>query len=81
MGAQAMLDPSGRREVIDTATRLCREQGITVVLITHAQDIADCAKKIHRILDGELIRGDEDKHRYDMMKGGAADEKGEDIVF
>ena len=51
------------------------------MLITHAQDIADCAKKIHRILDGELIRGDEDKHRYDMMKGGAADEKGEDIVF
>ena len=33
------------------------------------------------ILDGELIRGDEDKHRYDIMKGGAADEKGEDIVF
>ena len=42
---------------------------------------ANCAKKIHRILDGELIRGDEDKHRYDIMKGGAADEKGEDIVF
>ena len=30
----AMLDPAGRREVIDTATKLCREQGITVVLIT-----------------------------------------------
>ena len=28
----------------------------------------------------ELIRGDEDKHRYDMMKGGAADEKGKDNV-
>ena len=55
-------------------------KGTTVVLITHAQDIADCAKKIHRILDGELIRGDEDKHRYDMMKGGAADEKGKDNV-
>ena len=31
----AMLDPSGRREVVETVTRLCREQGITVVLITH----------------------------------------------
>ena len=51
------------------------------MLITHAQDIADCAKKTHRILDGELIRGDEDKHRYDMMKGGAADEKGERYRF
>ena len=31
----AMLDPVGRREVISTVTRLCREEGITVVLITH----------------------------------------------
>ena len=31
----AMLDPQGRREVISTVTRLCREQGMTVVLITH----------------------------------------------
>ena len=50
------------------------------MLITHAQEIAACAKKIHRILDGELIRGDEDKRRYDITKGGAADEKGEDNV-
>jgi len=31
----AMLDPAGRREVISTITRLCRQQGITIVLITH----------------------------------------------
>lgn len=31
----AMLDPKGRSEVIETVTRLCREKGITVVLITH----------------------------------------------
>jgi energy-coupling factor transport system ATP-binding protein len=31
----AMLDPVGRREVIATVTALCREKGITVVLITH----------------------------------------------
>lgn len=31
----AMLDPRGRREVIDTVTKLCREKGITVILITH----------------------------------------------
>lgn len=36
----AMLDPKGRREVIDTVTRLCREKGITVVLITH--HMAEC---------------------------------------
>ena len=31
----AMLDPQGRMEVITTVTRLCREKGMTVVLITH----------------------------------------------
>ena len=31
----AMLDPQGRQEVISTVTRLCREKGMTVVLITH----------------------------------------------
>ena len=74
------LDSRTGRLIMDIFHQLNREQGITVVLITHAQDIADCAKKIHRILDGELIRGDEDKHRYDMTKGGAADEKGKDNV-
>jgi len=31
----AMLDPQGRNEVIETVTGLCREKGMTVVLITH----------------------------------------------
>lgn len=34
----AMLDPVGRQEVITTVTRLCREKGMTVVLITHHMD-------------------------------------------
>ena len=34
----AMLDPQGRREVIEAVTRLCREKGMTVVLITHHMD-------------------------------------------
>ena len=34
----AMLDPKGRREVVSTVTRLCREKGMTVVLITHHMD-------------------------------------------
>ena len=36
----AMLDPVGRREVISTVTRLCREKGMTVMLITH--HMAEC---------------------------------------
>ncbi len=36
----AMLDPRGRREVMETVTKLNREKGITVVLITHHMDEA-----------------------------------------
>ncbi len=34
----AMLDPQGRKEVISTIERLCRDRGITVILITHHMD-------------------------------------------
>jgi len=34
----AMLDPQGRREVVGTVSRLCREKGMTVILITHHMD-------------------------------------------
>lgn len=34
----AMLDPQGRQEVISTVTALCRDRGMTVVLITHHMD-------------------------------------------
>lgn len=36
----AMLDPSGRREVMDTVQRLHDEEGMTVVLITHFMEEA-----------------------------------------
>ncbi len=42
----AMLDPRGRREVIDTVSRLNREKGITVVLITHHMDEAAKAQRV-----------------------------------
>ena len=42
----AMLDPRGRREVIDTIRRLNHEKGITVVLITHHMDEAAKADRV-----------------------------------
>ncbi len=42
----AMLDPRGRREVMETITRLNREKGITVVLITHHMDEAARAQRV-----------------------------------
>ena len=42
----AMLDPRGRREVIETIGQLNREKGITVVLITHHMDEAAMADRV-----------------------------------
>ena len=42
----AMLDPRGRREVMETITRLNREKGITVVLITHHMDEAAQCQRV-----------------------------------
>ncbi len=42
----AMLDPRGRREVMDTILKLNREKGITVVLITHHMDEAAQAQRV-----------------------------------
>ena len=43
----AMLDPKGREEVISAVTKLNREQGITVILITHnMEETVDCDRVI-----------------------------------
>ena len=42
----AMLDPRGRREVMETVAKLNREKGITVVLITHHMDEAAQAQRV-----------------------------------
>ena len=42
----AMLDPRGRREVMETVKMLNREKGITVVLITHHMDEAAMAQRV-----------------------------------
>ena len=51
----AMLDPSGRREVVSTALKLCREQGITVVLITHHMDECIDADRLLVMSGGHVI--------------------------
>lgn len=51
----AMLDPSGRREVIDTVRSLNREQGMTVVLITHYMDEAAKADRLIVMKHGRVF--------------------------
>ena len=51
----AMLDPGGRREVLDTIRKLNREQGMTVLNITHYMNEAAEADRIIVINDGRLL--------------------------
>ena len=50
----AMLDPQGRREVVDTALSLCRERGMTVVLITHHMEECINADRVLILSEGRL---------------------------
>lgn len=52
--ATAMLDPIGRREVISTVERLNREEGITVVLITHHMNEAEHADRVVVMNEGRV---------------------------
>ena len=51
----AMLDPVGRREVIDTVQRLCRQEQVTVILITHHMDECIEADRVIVMADGTII--------------------------
>lgn len=50
----AMLDPSGRREVMNTVKKLNKEEGITIVLITHYMDEAVQADRVVVMDDGQI---------------------------
>jgi energy-coupling factor transport system ATP-binding protein len=52
--ATAMLDPTGRREVLAAVHRLNREKGITVVLITHHMNEAEGADRVIVMDDGRV---------------------------
>lgn len=53
--ATAMLDPIGRREVLAAVEKLNREQGITVVLITHHMNEAEHADRVIVMNDGLVV--------------------------
>ena len=51
----AMLDPRGRKEVLDTIHYLNKEKGITIVLITHYMDEAVSADRVVVMDNGEIL--------------------------
>ncbi len=65
----AMLDPAGRREVLDTVKRLNREQGITVVLITHHMDEAAQADRLIVMHDGHIMADDSPEQVFQNVDG------------
>ena len=51
----AMLDPMGRQEVMESILRLNREQGITVIMITHYMEEAAMADRILVLDNGDVL--------------------------
>lgn len=71
----AMLDPNGRREVIQTIHELNRQEGITVILITHYMEEVTGADRVivmdggHVVMDGtprEIFSQVETLHHYHL---------------
>ena len=50
----AMLDPGGRREVMDAIWHLNKEKGITIVLITHFMEETENADRVIVMTDGKI---------------------------
>ena len=51
----AMLDPQGRKEVIDTVMRLNKEENMTIVLITHFMDEVIMADRVIAMDGGRIV--------------------------
>ncbi|MBS0368230.1 MAG: ABC transporter ATP-binding protein [Proteobacteria bacterium] len=62
------LDTERSREIMDLLAGLNREQGITVLMVTHEPDMADYAHRIVRLVDGRIAS--------DMRKAAAPAEEG-----
>ncbi|HEY93963.1 MAG TPA: ABC transporter ATP-binding protein [Dehalococcoidia bacterium] len=52
------LDSQSGKEIISILTSLNTERGLTVIVVTHDEDIASHCQKIIRLRDGEIVAGD-----------------------
>ena len=65
----AMLDPVGRREVMDTIKKLNRTAGVTVVLITHHMDEAAQADRLVVMSKGKVVADGTPKEVFSHVEG------------
>lgn len=56
--ATAMLDPKGRKEVMDIAEKLNKEMGITIIHVTHHMEQALCSHRSIVVSEGEIVIDD-----------------------
>ena len=66
--ATAMLDPRGRKEVMEVVLRLNREEGITVILITHFPEEALLADRAVVMHQGEIVMQGKPQEVFKMGK-------------
>lgn len=64
----AMLDPSGRKEVIDTIRKLNKEEGITIVLITHYMEEAVDADRVIVMEEGKIVLEGKPKEVFSQVE-------------
>ena len=64
----AMLDPVGRKEIVETLHKLNREKGITVVLITHYMEEAENADRVMIMNDGVIIDDNVPKEIFNKVE-------------
>ena len=64
----AMLDPRGRREVIETVSQLNKEKRITVVIITHHMDEAAKADRVVVLHKGKVAADGTSKEVFSQVK-------------
>ena len=64
----AMLDPKGRREVIETVSQLNKQKGITVVLITHHMDEAAKADRVVVLHRGKVAADGTPKEVFSQVE-------------
>lgn len=64
----AMLDPNGRKEVIQTARELNREKNITVILITHYMDEVVHADKVYVMDGGKIVMEGTPREIFSQVK-------------
>ncbi|MEW6662785.1 MAG: energy-coupling factor transporter ATPase [Bacillota bacterium] len=63
----AMLDPAGRKEVLETIIRLNREHGLTVVHITHFMDEAAAAHRVLVMERGQIVLEGSPRHVFTQV--------------